>query len=340
MSSTLKKIAKDLGLSAVTVSKVLRDYPDISAATKQRVLKRVKELNYHPNAAARSLITGKTWTVGLIVPDLLHPYFAQTANTVSDEMRKHGYGLFIASSQDDPELEREEISKFLARGVDVLMIASVQRTHESFRQIEDQNTPLILIDRSIEGLGADFVGVDDIAVGVLGTAHLIQQGCKQIAHIRGPELSTARGRLDGYRKALADNGMTAFPGYIVSVGASGDYRGDSGGYEATRKLLSNKNRPDGIFCYNDPVAIGAMRAIFEAGLRIPEDVAIVGCGNLFYSQYFRVPLTSVDQHSEEIGKRAAQAALKRAQEKPTKRPTFEIVQPEIVFRASTRRRPT
>jgi hypothetical protein len=148
-----------------------------------------------------------------------------------------------------------------------MLIASTQWTVESFRRIEEQKIPYVLLDRQFAGFESNFVGVDDMAVGVLATKHLIEQGCKRIAHVRGPEISTANGRLEGYRQALAAHQMAPLPGHVVSIGPSGDHVGDKAGYAATVKLLAGKNRPDGIFCFNDPVALGTMRAILDAGLR-------------------------------------------------------------------------
>ena len=339
MPARLKDIAHDLGLSVVTVSKVLRNHPDISEETRKRVLNRMKELNYQPNFAARSLITGQTWTIGLVVPDLLHPFFAQIAKALSVEVRKQGYSLFISSSDEDAELEQQEIEQLLARRVDVMLIASAQWTVESFRRIEEQKTPYILLDRQFSGLEANFVGSDDRAVGVLATSHLIEQGCQRIAHIRGPEVSTAIGRIEGYKQVLASYGMVPLHGHIVSIGTSGDHRGERGGHDATMKLLANRIRPDGIFCFNDPVALGAMRAIVDAGLRIPEDIAVVGCGNLSYSDFLRVPLSSVDQGSKMIGKRAAALALSLAHSKVAIRPKIEYIPPHLTVRASSLRVP-
>ncbi|MGB6721535.1 MAG: LacI family DNA-binding transcriptional regulator [Terracidiphilus sp.] len=337
MPPRMKDIARDLGLSIVTVSKVLRNHPDISEGTRKRVLKRMRELNYQPNFAARALITGRTWTIGLVVPDLLHPFFAHIAKELSVEVRKQGYSLFISSSNEDPELEQQEIEQLLARRVDVMLIASAQWTLESFRRIEEMEIPYILLDRQIAGLEANFVGVDDRVVGMLATTHLVEQGCKRIAHIRGPEVSTAMGRLEGYRQALASYDMTPLPGHIISTGTSGDHRGERSGYESASKLLANKLRPDGIFCFNDPVALGAMRSILDAGLRIPEDIAVVGCGNLSYSDFLRVPLSSVDQGSKAIGKHAAALALQLAQNKTTMQPKSEFIRPHLVVRASSLR---
>jgi LacI family transcriptional regulator len=334
----MKDIAMDMGLSTVTISKVLRGHSDISEETRNRVLKRMEELNYQPNLTARALITGRTWTIGLVVPDLLHPFFAQVAKAVSNAIRGQGYSLIITSSEEDPELERQEIEQLMARRVDVMLIASAQWSVESFRQIEERKIPYILIDRRFPGLVANFVGVDDEEVGLLATNHLIDQGCEGIAHIRGPETSTALGRLEGYRRALTSRQKNFRPEYVVSIGSSGDDRGEPGGYEAAKKLLAVIPRPDGIFCFNDPVALGAMRAILEAGLRIPEDVAVVGCGNLSYSDFLRVPLTSVDQNSSEIGTLSAALALAIVGADKGMRPKTELTPPKLVVRASSMRK--
>ena len=339
MAARLKDIANDLGLSVVTVSKVLRDHPDIGEETRKRVLKRMRELNYQPNLAARSLVTGRTWTLGLVVPDLLHPFFAEIAKAISAETRKHGYSLLISSSDEDPELEIQEINQLLARRVDVILVASAQSSVDCFRLIEEHKTPYILIDRRFAGLDANFIGVDDEAVGMLATSHLLEQQCRRIAHIRGPNVSTAVGRLEGYKRALASYNLTPLPGHVISLGTSGDHRGEKGGYEAAQQLLKTETRPDGLFCFNDPSALGAMRAILDAGLRIPEDVAVVGCGNLSYSDFLRVPLSSVDQGSESIGRRAADLALKIARKKIQTKSKTEFMNPRVIVRASTRRFP-
>src|SRR5262252_11204758 len=161
MPARLKDIAQDLNLSVVTISKVLRGHPDIGSETRERVLKRMKELNYRPNLAARALVTGRTRAIGLIVPDLVHPFFGEVARALSSVLRAKGYSLVLSSSEDDPELELQEIDQLLARRVDVLVVASSQRNGENFRHVQEQKTPLILIDRSLEGVKAHFVGVDD-----------------------------------------------------------------------------------------------------------------------------------------------------------------------------------
>jgi LacI family transcriptional regulator len=332
----MKDIARDLGLSTVTISKVLRNHSDISEATRKKVLKRMKEMDYRPNLAARSLITGRSWTIGLVVPDLLYPFFAQIAKALAAEIRKQGYSLIITSSEEDPELEKQEIEQLLTRRVDVIAIASSQWTVESFRSIEQHRIPYILIDRYFRGLAANFVGVDDVAAGKLAADHLIEQGCRRIVHIRGPEVSTALGRLDGFQRGLAAHKLT--PLNIVSSSGSVDGSGSEGGYETMHMLLQKKTIPDGVFCYNDPIAMGAMRAILDAGLRIPEDIAVVGCGNVLNADFLRVPLSTIDQDSTSIGTRAAELAMSLTTAKTTQRPKTHLTKPKLIIRASSQRR--
>jgi LacI family transcriptional regulator len=336
MPARLKDIASDLNLSVVTISKVLRNHPDISQETRERVLARMKELHYRPNLAARSLVTGRSCIAGLVVPDLVHPFFGQVAKGLSNGLRKKGYSLVLSSSEDDPELERQEIEQLLARRVDVLIVASTQSTVETFLRLEEQKVPYVLIDRKFLGLAANFVGVDDATVGELATAHLIDAGCRRIAHIGGPNVSTALGRVEGFRRALEAGGIFVAPEYI-EMREHGDDAGDASGYKAMQRLLALGPQPDGVFCYNDPTAMGAMKAVLEAGLRVPEDVAIAGCGNVAYADFLRVPLTSVDQQSDAIGERTARMALGLLESGPAARPKTVLLEPRLVVRASTMR---
>jgi LacI family transcriptional regulator, galactose operon repressor len=333
----MKDIARDLGVSVVTVSKVLRNHTDISPATRERVLKRMRELNYKPNLAARALVTGRTYMIGLVVPDLVHPFFGEVAKGLSKVLRANSYSLVISSSEEDPKLEQDEIDSLLARRVDALIVASTQWTVESFRRIEEQRTPYVLLDRKFVGLPANFVGVDDEMVGRLATEHLIEQGCTRIAHIRGAETSTASGRLEGYHRALKDHNLAQAPDYIVT-GKSADDAASVSGFEATKKLLELNPPPDAIFAYNDPTALGALKALLESGLRVPDDVAVIGCGNVIYADLLRVPLSSIDQQSPVIGEKAGELALKLIEAKTALRPHEELLAPKLIVRASSRKR--
>ena len=336
MSTRMKDIARDLGVSVITISKVLRNHPDVGDETRERVLARVKELDYRPNLAARSLVTGRTYLVGLVVPDLLHPFFAEIAKSLSEALRESGYYLIVSSSDEDPDLEEQEINQLLARRLDTLIIASCRSTVELFFRIEKQRTPYVLVDRTLPGLSANFVGVDDEAVGILATKHLIDTGCKRIAHIRGPETSPGTRRLEGYRRALTQTGFKVIDDYIITE-PKGDVDTRQRGAEAMRQLLSLKARPDGVFCFNDPLAMGAMNYALDRGLHIPEDIAIVGCGNLHYDDALSVPLSSINQHSRKIGQEAARITLGILNSKTPPKPESVVLQPELVVRRSTQR---
>jgi len=339
MPVTMKDIARDLGVSVVTVSKVIRNHEDIGDETRKRVLDRVKELNYTPNLTARSLVTGRTYLIGLIVPDLLHPFFAQIAKSLSGVLLKKGYCLTISTSEENPKLEEHEIDRLLGRRLDALLIASSCKSPALFDRILKQGPPLVLIDRYFPGLDANFVGIDDEAVGRLATEHLIQIGCKRIAHLRGPESSPGIGRLKGYLDALARHKLLPLPGYISTPGKV-DVHSKESGADLMRELLSLRPRPDGVFCYNDPMAIGAIHSILDARLRIPEDVAVIGSGNLHYDPELRVPLSSIDQQTEQIGERAGRLALSLLESKTRPRNKTFILQPQLVVRASSSRKMT
>ena len=331
MSTRMKDIARDLNVSVVTVSKVLRNHRDIGGAASERVLQRMKELNYRPNLAARTLVTGRTYMMGLVVPGLMHPFFVEVAKAVSSEIRPKGYSLVISSSEEDPELEKQEIDLLLARQVDALIVASAQSSIASFQEIETRGTPYILIDRRLAGLKANLIGVDDAQVGYLATQHLIESGYRRIAHIRGPELSTGNARFEGYRRALEASDRPVQPEYVVAETAIDDC-GERSGFDAMQQLLARDPRPDAVFCFNDPVAIGAM----TAGLRVPGDVALIGAGNIRNSDLLRVGLSTVDQATADIGWRAAKLALKLIESKTPVRSKTVLLAPSLVIRESTR----
>jgi LacI family transcriptional regulator len=339
MTTRMKDIARDLGVSVITISKVLRNHPDVGDETRERVLARVKELDYRPNLAARSLVTGRTYLIGLVVPDLLHPFFAEIAKSLSEALRQSGYYLIVSSSDEDPDLEEEEINQLLARRLDTLIIASCRSTVDLFFRIEKQKTPYVLIDRSLPGLLANFVGVDDEAVGMLATKHLIDVGCKRIAHIRGPQTSPGIRRVEGYKRALTQSGFKVIEDYIITE-PKGDVETRQRGADAMRRLLNLKPRPDGVFCFNDPMAMGAMNYALGQSVRIPEDIAVIGCGNLHYDDVLSVPLSSINQHSRRIGQEAARIALGILDSKIPPKPENVVLQPELVVRRSTRRRLT
>jgi len=332
----MSDIARDLNVSVVTVSKVLRNQGRISEATRKQVLRRAHELDYQMNWVARSLVTRRTYTIGLILPEFAHPFFGEIARAVGRTVRPHGYHLLISSFDEDPQVEASEVDSLLARQVDGLIIASAQpkRQLAMFKRVQQRKTPFVLIDRPVPGLRACFVGVDNCAIGALATEHLIKCGCDRIAHLRGPEVGIAEQRFAGYRNALAKAGRRLDHDYVISGG-----RGEDTGYEGMRRLLKLQPAADGVFCFNDPVAIGAMRAALEAGLKLPEDLALIGAGNVHYSDVLSVPLTTIDQRTCKIGELASELLLARIGTKRSLQPKTILIPPTLVERESTRGQP-
>lgn len=333
MAVRLKDIARDLGVSVVTVSKVLRGNADIGDATRMRVLKRMKELNYQPNMMARGLASGRTYTVGLVVPDLVHPFFGEFAKSLGGVLRTNNRALILASSEEDPEIERQEIRTLLNRGVDVLIIASCQANLRNFYELGDVQTPYLLFDRNFPHLAAHFVGSDDVLVGEMATNHLIEIGRKRIAHIGGKNSSPSFDRLRGYRNALAAAGLPV-PEELILSRDRVEEAGDAIGFQAMQQLLKLKQKPDAVFCYNDLTALGAIDATLQAGLRVPEDIAFVGCGNLRYANYLRVPLSSIDHDTTTLGQVAGQMVMDLSA-KPEQEPKTVYVPSRLVARESS-----
>jgi len=345
MAVTLKDIAVDLGVSVVTVSKVLRNHEDISKKTRDRVLQRAKELGYRPNLTARSLVTGRSSLVGLVVPDLIHPFFAEVARSLAITLRKQSLYLLICSSEGDPELERHQVEHLLSRHLDAIVIASVGSDEEILQSIVNSRTPLIQIDRKVDISYSHFVGANDVMVGAMATEHLIEMGCRRIAHLRGPDNSVGNKRLEGYKKALTKAGI-AFDAELITPVSTGDVDSKAQGAEYSRQLFAGSSKPDGLFCFSDPMAIGAMHSALEAGISIPKDLAMIGCGNLHYDNILRIPLSSVDQKSERVGQRAAELILEQVVrgrydvEPELSSQSFANIQlkPEVIVRESSKRR--
>jgi LacI family transcriptional regulator len=335
MAVTMKDIAQALGVSVVTVSKVMRDHADIGPETRRRVLDKAQELSYRPNLMARSLVTGRSHQVGVIVPTLLHPFFAEVLEALSSTMKQEDYAVMISSSMEDPAIEEAAIEQLLGHRMDGLIIASCSSSPAKFQHLQQQGIPFVLIDRFFPKFRANFVGVDDRAVGRIATEHLIAMGCKRIAHIRGLEFTTGVGRFEGYKQALKKHGFKFDPS-LVSPYMTADGRDWQQTFSAMRGLLQGRP-PDGVFCYNDPMAIAALDVTLETGLRVPQDIAFIGCDNLHYDGSLKASLSSVDHHSDQIGVRAARLLLRLLKDKNAGPTRQVMLRPSLVVRDSSLR---
>ena len=342
MAARMKDIAKALKLSIVTVSKVLNKKDSkISEATRQRVLECARRLDYRTNLAAKSLVTGESKMIGLIVPELFHGFFGEVAAGMSDALTQEGYGLIISSSRDSEDLENSEVRQMLARSVDAIVIASCGSKPDALLSA-NRDVPVILLDRRVGPPGAFWmVGTDDRVAGELATQHLIDIGRRGIAYIGAASLSPTNDREEGFRAALSRARIRVSSNYVVRL-PQNEESNHVLGARFMRRLLELRPRLDAVFCYNDPTAWGAMIAILEAGARVPEDIAIVGCGGVLYNELMRVPLTSVDQHAALLGQTAAnlaQRAIRQRSGGSRNDPVTILIEPALVVRGSTTAKP-
>ena len=222
--------------------------------------------------------------------------------------------------------------------LDCIVVASCQKDTENLHKIGEAGVPLVLIDRSFQGFSCNFVGVNEHKIGKLATEHLFAQGYERIAHIRGPATIVGNSRANGYRDAIQCRGLPTRADYVIGCGEGFDSDGEVGGRKAMEEVLSLRPRPDALFCFDDSIAVGAMVKIFEAGLRIPEDIALLGCGDFHYCNKLRVPLSSIDRKAREIGERAALMIAAIIGKPHSRRPRTVILEPELIVRASSQSR--
>jgi LacI family transcriptional regulator len=334
MRTRIKDIAESLGLSESTVQSILRERPGFKEATRQLVFNKAKELHYQPNWLARSLATRKTHVLGIAVPNLVRPFFPAVMEGIDTVTYPAGYNLVVFNTDEDPAREDKGISAFLSKQVDGLIIASChdRRKNGTWKPIRHSGVPFVLIDRFFRS--APYVGADNERVGLVATQHLIQQGYRAIGHINAKlNLAAGFGRYQGYLNALRKAGIRVRNEYIVETGGSTVAHG----LAAANKLLALPRPPDAIFASIDFLAVGAMQAAREAGLRIPEQFGVVGVGNIPYSEHLHTPLSSVDLHAVEVGKSAASILLEMIDGGPPPgEPVF--LDPTLVVRDSTARK--
>jgi len=332
-STTMKRIAGELGVSITTVSKVLNNRADISEATRSRVLAKVEELGYKRNAVARSLSLRRSHTLGIVIPDLMHSFFVEIIAGIEPVASSRGYGLLLCSSSENPEKEQSELEMLRSRQVDGIVLASAHGSGITglLQQLTKQGTTLVMIDRDDHpSVKCHRVLTDDERVGHLATDHLLDLGRRAIAHIGGPAIAHAKRREKGWRDALRARGIKPADEWIVRGGFM-----ESEGYQAMKRLLEVRPKVDAVFAANDPSAIGAMKAIWEAGLRVPDDIAVVGVGDIALGDLLRVPLTTVGWSRTDQGRHAAELMLNSLDEDNDAEPQRIIIPPRLIARASS-----
>lgn len=330
--ATIVDIAKTLGISPSTVSRALADHPDVKKETKEQVKRIAEELRYSPNPIAQSLKSSRTTTIGVIVPEIKHDFFSSAISGIEEIAYHAGYTIMVCQSNESYEREVVNTNALMHHRVAGVIVSISQNTKsgDHFQDLISRRIPVVFFDRVCDDVQASKVVIDDYKSAYEAVTHLIQRGYKNIAHFGGPkELGICVKRWRGYVDALKKN-QIAFRSELVRYG--GLHEQD--GYNSMDTLLKEKMIPDAIFAVNDPVAIGAFQRIKEAGLRIPADVAIVGFSNNKITALVDPPITTVDQPSFEMGRRAAEILISTIEDK-TAEPKTLVLDTNLVIRAST-----
>ncbi len=331
---TVKDIAGRLSLHYTTVSKALRDHPDISVETKQRVLSLAKRLHYHPNSVARSLKKQISSTLGVIVPSIRNDFFSAVISGIEEIAYARGFNTVVCQSNEDSKREAIHIGTLISNRVAGVLISVAQTTRsgDSLLMLSEQGIPLVFFDRVHDGVAGARVVVDDYGGAILAVEHLIQRGYKRIAHLAGPRHTTiGRERCRGYFDACRRNGLTLDPDFLVYGGFE-----EVDGTAGLQTVFERGAKPDAIFAVNDPVAVGAYHELKRRGLMIPGDVALAGFGDNQLASYLDPPLTTVRQSPYKMGKIAADILLREIENSsPSGGSHIEIIGAELIVREST-----
>ncbi len=327
---TLKQIAEALGVSAMTVSRALNNRDNVDAKTKQRVLEKARSMGYTPNHIAKSLVSNKTYTIGVVIPAISHAFFPEVVRGIEEVTYKTNYQLILTHAAEQFEREKVAINTLRSKRVDGILISTSQTVEDYsfYKQTIDSGMPVVFFDRCIENIGASCVSVNDRTSSRQITQHLIDHGYKKIAYISGPQkVAVGKERLGGYLEALEAHDIPVDDKLIVE----GGFR-EQQGYEAMKQLLDlpESSRPQAVATINDPSAFGAIEAIKEYGLSIPDDIAIVGFTDDIRAGLLECPLTTIRQPAYEVGKKGAEKLIKVIEDPDEPIENIEVVTKLII----------
>jgi DNA-binding LacI/PurR family transcriptional regulator len=335
-SITIKDIARELNISTATVSRALRNSTEISKETKSAVMKIAKEMGYHPNLLARSLINKASKVLGVVVPTINRQFWSNSISGIESVAYKQGYKVMIFQSAESYQKEVEIVETLANSMVDGILIAFSKDTKD-FSHIEDimdRGIPVLLFERVCDSLELSKIITDDFVGAKIMVNHLIERGKRKIAYIGGAlSLTVCLKRFLGYQSALSDNDMDFDGDLVMEIQ---EFDAEHSG-EALKKLWKSGKRPDAVFCFADVLAIGILAAAKEIGIRIPEELAIAGFGNDDITQYVSPSITTMAQPSFEIGQLAARLILKEINYDKESAFLFktEIIQPSLIVRESS-----
>lgn len=331
---TIHDIAKKLNITASTVSRALKDHPRISLETKKAVQKAAQKLNYQPNHIAAALRNGRSNIIGIIVPTADRNFFSSVVRGIEEIANQSHYNVMICQTYDNYSKEVETVEALLNARVDGIIASHGKETlnFDHYRKIKEKGIPLILFDRSNDELEVSHVVIDDYLGGYKATEHLIQQGCKRIAHFTNTrKISIYKERLRGYREALFNNGIPYDESLVVESNLQLE-----DGRNSMLQLLKLKHLPDAVFSSSAYGAMGALQVLKEKGIRVPDQVALVAFTNEPFTSFTEPALTAVDQHSMRMGNAAAEIFLQEMASGNEKFiPQKIVLKPELIIRASS-----
>ncbi len=331
MAITLKEVARLAGVSSMTVSRVINGREGVDTETQSRVEKAIESLDYVPSRIARGLVSSKTQTIGLIVPDVVNPFFSQVVRGAETTARKAGYRMLLCNSEGNLRLEHEYVEDLVSHRVDGLLLAPANdNSRHSVFPLLRRNFPVVLIDRSLPDLDCDLVVADSSSGARKMVEHLIANGHRHIAHLTdADDTSTGRERLMGYREALATANIPFREELILRTTVD-----KIGGYRATQQVLALEQLPTAIFAVNNMTAVGSMQALRERRLRVPHDMALVCFDDLENLAILSPFLTVIDQPAETFGSLGAQLLFERISGKAGPRSRRIVLQTDLLVRES------
>jgi LacI family transcriptional regulator len=286
----------------MSVSRAINNRPKVSSETRERILKFAQKLDYRPNRYARALTTNRSYLIGIVVPDMMHSFFAELSRGIEATTRAAGYQNLICNTEEDPVVELGEVSALLNHTDGLIIATALAPTDTKFyRKIIKDGAKIILVDRYLNGIRCPVVRTDDVMAGMLGAEHLIKLGHRRIGYLCGVRTSNAADRFLGYKQALKKNKLP----FDASLVRMSGFPYEETGYEVVANWIKEGSLPRAVLAFSDPAAIGAMRAAADAGLNVPDDLAIVGCGRIRFGDLLKVPLTTVSWPPLGMGRAAA-----------------------------------
>lgn len=332
---TIYDIAKVLNVTAATVSRALNNNKNISEATKKLVLETAEKMNYEPNKLALALKSGKSNNIGVIVPRINTNFFSSVIRGIEDELNPSGYHIIICQSHNDETKEIANIESLINSQVDAIFLSTSSKNTNQFEKILKKNIPLIFFDRKKTMDGVSSVTIDDFAGGYMATKHLIDQGCRKIAHLASGdfEIEIFRDRHEGYKAALKDHGIDYRDDYVLRTNSKIEE-----GKIAVAQLFDLEEKPDAIFSSSDFVALGVIQELKARNIKIPKEVAVIGFANEPFTDYEELSMSSIDQFPEEMGNMTAKVFLEQVNSSNNVKIDKKVImEPKLIIRKSSKK---